>query len=125
MNTPNRNTTIRPKTKAILPGLLLAATVVFAHGGLEHIRGTVKNISGTSVTVATTAGKSVEIVLNAKTAYTRADKPAQVTDLKVGDRVVIHAEEKGTTLTAQTVEIGTAPAKKAAAQPVKGSAAQH
>jgi hypothetical protein len=51
-------------------------------------------------------------LLDAQTTYARADKPIQKTDLKVGDRVVIHAAEKGEILTAHTVEVGTSASKK-------------
>jgi hypothetical protein len=54
----------------------------------------------------------VEVLLDAQTTYARADKPIQKSDLKVGDRVVIHAAEKGTTLTAHTVEVGVSASKK-------------
>jgi hypothetical protein len=97
-------------TLAIAPVLL--APMALAHGGLEHVRGTVAKVSDQSVTVTTTAGKTVEVLLDAGTTYSRADKPIQKSDLKVGDRVVIHAAEKGTTLTAHTVEVGVSAAKK-------------
>jgi hypothetical protein len=40
--------------------------------------------------------------------YSRNSHAIQMTDLKVGDRVVIHAEKTGEKLTAHTVEIGAA-----------------
>src|SRR5580704_9912974 len=97
-------------TLAIAPVLL--APMALAHGGLEHVRGTVAKVSDQSVTVTTTAGKTVEVLLDAGTTYARADQPIQKSDLKVGDRVVIHAAEKGTTLTAHTVEVGASASKK-------------
>jgi hypothetical protein len=110
MNILNTNTNIITRW-ALLIALAIAPITVLAHGGLEHVRGTVAKVSGQSVTVTTTAGKTVEVLLDAQTTYARADKPIQKSDLKVGDRVVIHAAEKGTTLTAHTVEVG-APVKK-------------
>ena len=44
-----------------------------------------------SVTVETTDKKSIEVVLIDTTTYEKASKPAARADLKVGDRVVIHA----------------------------------
>ena len=96
----------------VLIGLALAPAAALAHGGLEHVRGTIAKVSDQSVTVTTTAGKTVEVLLDAQTTYARADKPIQKTDLKVGDRVVIHAAEKGSTLTAHTVEVGSSVSKK-------------
>ncbi|HTX39168.1 MAG TPA: DUF5666 domain-containing protein [Bryobacteraceae bacterium] len=86
----------------------LCAVLVLAHGGLEHVIGTIAKISSASVTVTTTDQKTVEVLLDAKTTYSRGSQAIQRTDLKVGDRVVIHAEKSGEKLTAHTVEIGTA-----------------
>ncbi|HYL38519.1 MAG TPA: hypothetical protein VEV17_21565 [Bryobacteraceae bacterium] len=94
--------------------LSLAATLAFAHGGLEHVLGTVVKASDTSITVKTTAGKMVDVNLDAKTTFAKGTQAIQKTDIKVGDRVVIHAEKSGDKLTAHTVEIGAAPAAKAA-----------
>jgi Domain of unknown function (DUF5666) len=91
--------------------LALAPAIALAHGGLEHVRGTVAKVSDQSITVTTTAGKTVEVLLDAQTTYARMNKPIQKADVKVGDRVVIHAAEKGTTLTAHTVEVGVSTAK--------------
>jgi hypothetical protein len=112
MNIPNKNIIIIRRVLLLALATALLAPIVLAHGGLEHVRGTVAKVSDQSVTVTTTAGKTVEVLLDAQTTYARADKPIQKSDLKIGDRVVIHAAEKGTTLTAHTVEVGGA-AKKA------------
>jgi Domain of unknown function (DUF5666) len=98
--------------RILLLALILAPVIALAHGGLEHVRGTIAKVSDGSVTVTTAAGKTVEVLLDAQTTYARAEKPIQKTDLKVGDRVVIHAAEKGTTLTAHTVEVGVSSSKK-------------
>jgi hypothetical protein len=97
---------------AILAVALLP-TIAFGHGGEEHVIGTVTKVSATFVTVKTTAGKTVEVGFDAKTTYSRASQAIQKTDIKVGDRVVIHAEEVNEKLVAHTVEIGatTAAAK--------------
>src|SRR6204780_2573237 len=87
----------------LLIALAIAPGIAFAHGGLEHVRGTIAKVSDQSVTVTTAAGKTVEVLLDAQTTYARANQPIQKTDLKVGDRVVIHGAEKGATLTAHTV----------------------
>jgi hypothetical protein len=105
----NRNIITR---RVLLLALAITPAIAFAHGGLEHVRGTVAKISDQSVTVTTTAGKTVEVLLDAKTTYAKADKPIQKSDLQVGDRVVIHAAESGTTLTAHTVEVGVSASKK-------------
>jgi len=94
--------------------LALLPTIAAAHGGEEHVIGTVTKVSDTSVTVKTTAGKAVEVSFDAKTTYTRAKQPIQKADIKVGDRIVIHAVEVNEKLVAHTVEIGSATAAKQA-----------
>jgi len=86
--------------------LALLPTIVSAHGGEEHVVGTVSKVSDTSVTVKTTAGKMVEVGFDAKTTYARSKAPVQKADVKVGDRIVIHAAEVHETLVAHTVELG-------------------
>ncbi|HEX4274573.1 MAG TPA: hypothetical protein VHZ74_04430 [Bryobacteraceae bacterium] len=96
--------------------LLAIAAVAFlpvagwAHGGEEHVIGTVAKVSDTAVTVKTKAGKAVEVGFDAKTTYSRAEKPVQKADIKAGDRVVIHAVEVNEKLVAHTVELGAAVA---------------
>src|SRR5713226_6094106 len=110
MNTKNINTTKLKTQVAILAivSLALLPTIARAHGGEEHVTGTVTKISDTSVTVKTKTGKTVEVGFDAKTTYTRAKEPIQKTDIKVGDRIVIHAMEMNEKLVAHTVEIGMA-----------------
>jgi Domain of unknown function (DUF5666) len=109
MNTLNTNTIIR---RLLIIALAITPMLALAHGGLEHVHGTIASISDQSVTVTTTAGKTVVVLLDAQTSYAKAEQAIQKSDLKVGDRVVIHAAEKGTTLTARTVEVGTPVSKK-------------
>ena len=98
---------------AAVLALALLPTIVSAHGGEEHVVGTVTKVSDTSVTVKTTAGKMVEVGFDAKTTYARAKAPIQKPDVKVGDRIVIHAVEVNEKLVAHTVELGaTATAAK-------------
>ena len=108
LNTQHMSTTKRFLSLALCAALV--TTIAMAHGGLEHIMGTVAKISDTTITVKTTAGKMVEVGLNAKTVFSKAEKPIPRAEIKPGDRVVIHAEKSGTGFTAHTVEIGTASA---------------
>ena len=93
-------------------GMSFAAAGARAHGGEEHVIGTVIKVSDTSVTVKTTTGKVVEVGFDAKTTYARTKLPAQKADVKVGDRIVIHAVEVNEKLFAHTVELGAATAAK-------------
>lgn len=85
--------------------LALMATVTFAHGDKKHVMGTIEKINADSVVVKQADGKSVEVKLVANTMYvTRDGKAAKVSDLAVGDRVVIHATPSGETLSADEVK---------------------
>jgi Cu/Ag efflux protein CusF len=120
MNTKHTST-IRLKIQIALLAILALAllpTIGAAHGGEEHVTGTVAKISDSSVTVKTTTGKIVEVGFGEKTTYARAKQPIQKSDIKVGDRIVIHAVEVKEKLVAHTVEIGAAaPAAKQAVKP--------
>ncbi len=83
MNTLNTNTIIR---RLLIIALAITPMLAFAHGGLEHVHGIIASITDQSVTVTTTAGKTVEVLLDAQTTYAKAEKAIQKSDLKVGDR---------------------------------------
>jgi hypothetical protein len=110
MNTLSTITTrFKVQIALVAAALALLPTIVSAHGGEEHVIGTVTKVSDTSVTVKTTAGKIVEVGFDAKmTTYARAKVPTQKSDVKVGDRIVIHAMEVNEKLVAHTVELGAA-----------------
>ena len=99
--------------------LLLASSVASAHNGVEHVMGTVTKVSAEAVTVETTAKKVVDVMLNSKTKYTRNDKPAAASDLKVGDRVMINAKEVNEKLVADTVKLGASAAMPGHAEHAK------
>ncbi len=92
----------------LMASLALLTADALAHGGLEHVIGTVVKISDNTISVKTLAGKIVEIGLDEKTTYTRAKIAIDKKSIKEGDRVVIHAAEIKEKLLARTVEIGTA-----------------
>jgi hypothetical protein len=93
---------------SLLSAVSIISSMALAHGGLEHVMGVVQKISQTSVTVSTTDGKSREVVFDAKTTYAKNGHAVLETDIKVGDRVVIHAAKSGDKFIARTVEAGTA-----------------
>lgn len=102
----------------------LIAGAAFAHGDKKHVVGTVEKINPDSVVVKTTAPKSVEVKLTAATVYiiraNMADKPAKLSDLAVGDHVVIHATPEGDTLQANELKFShVSPGAPAAASKPK------
>jgi hypothetical protein len=97
---------------ALLGMLLLATSLIWAHGGEKHVMGTVKNTTADSIAVTTPRG-TVTVQINAQTKFLRDGKPSSAADLKPGDRVVIHAKEDHEKLTATEVKSGDQPAPAA------------
>jgi hypothetical protein len=93
--------------------ILLVAMVVFvmcaafAHGTEQHIMGTVTGMTDTSITVQTTAKDPITVYVTPETKYEKDGAASAMKDLKVGDRVVIHAAKMGEKLMAHEVRFGT------------------
>jgi hypothetical protein len=92
---------------ALVGALTLVGTVALAHGGNEHVRGVVTKVSAESVTVQTADHGTKTLMITDKTTLTHDGKAAQLSDLHVGDRVVIDVPEK--TTHALLIRIGAAP----------------
>ena len=91
---------------------LLATGTLFAHGGAEHVVGFARTITADSVTVETPKHEMVTVLLTPKTEVMKSEVKAKMSDLKVGERVVIHAEKnKAGKLEAEEVEFGPSPKK--------------
>jgi hypothetical protein len=118
------------KTQLITIALLLAvaAGTAVAHGNKVHVLGTLEKVNADSVVVKTKEGKSVEVKLVASTVYllhvtdnsakppdAGNNKPAKLSDLAVGDLVVIHATPKESALEADEIKFSLPTAPKAAA----------
>ena len=74
--------------------LTLLSTLALAHGGGDHLMGTVKTIDEKSITLTTQDGKEVTASLTAETKFERDGKPASAKDAAAGDRVVVHTAKK-------------------------------
>lgn len=112
---------IKTKLLTFVAIAALLASVALAHGDKKHIVGTLEKVNADSIVVKTTAGKSVEVKLLASTTYVsrvgNEDKSAKVSDLAVGDRVVIHATPRGEALEANEVRFSAPSSSAAAAKP--------
>jgi Domain of unknown function (DUF5666) len=106
---------MKMKIISMIGMMALAATVMFAHGDKKHVMGVLEKINADSVVVKQADGKSVEVKLVANTMFVHDGKAAKVSDLAVGDRVVIHATPNGETLSADEVKF-SAPAAAGAAK---------
>ena len=106
---------MRRKVISLLGMLALMGTVMFAHGDKKHVMGTLEKINADSVVVKQADGKEIEVKLVANTMFvTRDGKAAKVSDLAVGDRVVIHATPSGETLSADEIRFSVPAATGAA-----------
>ena len=99
---------------AISTVVLLFTFLAFAHGNEEHVIGTVASISKTAIIVHTTKNENKEVAITDKTTFETQKGPAKWEDVKVGDRVVIHAKPAGNDLIAHEVRFGKQGAAAAA-----------
>jgi len=95
------------KKLAFLASLFVAPTL-FAHGGHDHVMGTVTAVTESRLDVKTPEGKAVTIRLTGETKYEKDKKPATLKDLKPGVRVVVDADKDKEVLVAKEVKIGSA-----------------
>ena len=94
--------------------LLATAAPVFAHGGFDHVIGTVSKVDNNVMTVKTAKG-DVDVKLDAKTEITKGDQKAALEDLKPGSRVVVDIPEGSKDRIAHSVKVGVAAAAAHAA----------
>jgi hypothetical protein len=85
--------------------LSIAAVPAFAHGGFEHVIGTVAKPSGNVLTVKTAKG-NVDVKLDDKTELTKNNQKAQLADLETGTRIVVDVPEHSSEHIAHSVKIG-------------------
>lgn len=72
--------------------LLSVCSAALAHEGMEHVMGTVVAVADNSVTVETVKHAKVTVLIDPSTKFIDNDAHASFKDLKIGDRVVIHAK---------------------------------
>ncbi len=77
---------------AVVSALLLVSVSTFAHNGMEHVMGTVAAVTDNSITVETVKRTKVTVLIDRATKFTNGAVQASLKDLKVGDRIVIHAK---------------------------------
>ena len=92
---------------AVVSLVLALSLVAFAHGNEKHVMGTVTSLSDSAITVETTAKKAVTVSVSAETKFQKSGVAATIKDLKVGDKVVIHAGGTDDKLAAHEVHFGT------------------
>lgn len=83
----------------LLAALLLFPQILFAHGGMRELKGTIARISADSIVVTHTDGKTNETVgLTSATTYKCGSAAGSRNDMRVGSRVVVHFGHDGKAL---------------------------
>lgn len=93
------------RTIALL-GLVLLAAAAIAHDGAHGMKGTVTAISDDTITLETPAKQSHTVHFDSTTKFQKSGASASVKDLKVGDRVVIQANDSTGKMHAVQVRFG-------------------
>ena len=107
---------MKTRIAAVLFCIALVSVAVSPHGNEQHVMGKVTAISPNSITVHTTAKppKDVTVIVVSGTMFMKSGAMATFQDLKVGDRVVIHAKPNADKkLEASNVDFGKPPAGSA------------
>jgi hypothetical protein len=86
--------------------LLALSVMALAHGNEKHIMGKVTSITENSITVEIASKQSVTVEVSDKTKFEKSGAAATLKDLRVADRVVIHASPSGDKLVANEVRFG-------------------
>ena len=98
-----------PRTIIISLLTFCLSVALYAHGGFDHVQGTVSKLDANVLTVKTGKG-DVPVKLDAKTEIMMGDHKAAAADLKVGVRVVVDIPEGSKDKVAHSVKIGSAVA---------------
>ncbi len=96
------------RTILLLVLVVFAAGATLAHGKEEHLMGTVTAMTDSSITVQTKAKDPIVVYTIAETKYEKSGAAASMKELKLGDRVVIHAARINDKLVANEVQFGAA-----------------
>ncbi|MBI2963534.1 MAG: hypothetical protein HYY35_07250 [Deltaproteobacteria bacterium] len=94
-----------------LCGVLLALpNAALAHGGSTHLKGTLESASADQIVVKDERGAVHPIRLDSKTRYrTSSGGVAQPSELRAGDRVVVHVGVEAKQSTALEIRFGPGP----------------
>jgi len=87
--------------------VLIFCSAVWSHGDEQHVLGTVTKIDANAITVSTSPGVEKIVSILPSTKFLKGGSPAALKDLKIGDRVAVHAKPKAGGLEATEVKIGS------------------
>lgn len=94
---------------AILVFLALPLTTssLWAHGGNEHVLGTVTESSADHIVVKTPKGESVSITIQAQTSFQHDGVETKEARPQVGDRLVAEVAKNGETFIGKEIRFAT------------------
>lgn len=96
--------------------LILGSATAIAHNGIEHVMGTVKTITETSIIVETVKHEIKTIALDPATTFTNKGVKATWKDLKIAARVAVDvkddAHDKAHAVSVKWGASSTTPAQK-------------
>ena len=96
---------------AVLLVFPFVSSVLWAHGGSEHILGTVTEATETHVVVKTSKGESVSIAFRANTTFQKDGIHVNDTRPQAGDRLIAEGSKDGERFVATEIRFST-PKKK-------------
>ena len=99
-------------TLSVIVMLALAGQVPAHEGHVHKMMGTVTAVEATHLDMDSKDGGKLSIVLNKDTKYLRGSAPAAVSDIKIGERVVVSAVEEGKKMVAREVRMAAAGGHK-------------
>jgi hypothetical protein len=103
---------------------MLVGPAALAHGGGEHVMGTVKAVEASSITADTKDHREVSVEVDASTDLEKSGHKSSFQDVEPGERVAIHAKRGAADgrLKAEHVKFGRATPRAQAAEPVSQGA---
>ena len=101
------------RTAALVFALSVALTALLsAHDDAPHIRGTIVSATDTTIVVKPATGANQTLTVSSDTKVMRGKTAASLKDVKVGDRVVVHAMKHLDHLMAEEIDLPAIVAKK-------------
>lgn len=73
--------------------------------GGPHLGGEITKIDGNTITLKGMDDQVITVTVNDKTTYHKADSDAKLSDLKVGDKIMVRGEVKTVTVDADSIGI--------------------
>ena len=97
------------KSIRILAVVLALTLVAMAHGKPQRFLGVVKTLTPKQLVMTTTTGEVRTFEIGPHTKFLKSTQPARVSDLKIGDRIVVEADVHEGKALAEIIKFGKPP----------------